>query len=408
MNKRGRGSVFLISFLAIMGVLFFTWPCTAEETDQGKEGEKPERLIVMAVEYPGVELPPDEDVTMDVIFNNKGRSDETVHVRVTKKPPGWKTRIKTYRYGVTAVFVPSGEDKTLTFEAVPDKGVIPGNYEFRVEAETPDGYFKMSRDILVKIKEKEKGPVKAKGAKITTSYPVLQGPSDAKFEFSLEVDSKLEKDAVFDLFAQGPEGWVINFKPAFETKYISSVRLKANQTTTVAVEVKPVPMAKAGEYPFNIRVSSDDAKAEAKLTVILTGTYQLEVGTLTGLLSLDAGQGKPTNMSFYVKNTGSAVNNNIKFMSFKPENWKVAFNPENIAAIQPGGLKQVEVTITPYEKALVGDYSVNVRVEGEKAQKTMEFRVTVKASSAWGWIGIGIIFLVIAGLTVLFRYLGRR
>jgi uncharacterized membrane protein len=213
---------------------------------------------------------------------------------------------------------------------------------------------------------------------------------------------------VFDLFAKGPDGWVINFKPAFETKYISSVRLKANQTTTVAVEVKPVPMAEAGEYPFNIRVSSDDAKAEAKLTVVLTGTYQLEVSTLTGLLSLDAGQGKPSNMSFYVKNTGSAVNNNIKFMSFKPENWKVAFNPENIAAIQPGGLKQVEVTITPYEEALVGDYSVTVRVEGEKAQKTMEFRVTVKASSAWGWIGIGIIFLVIAGLTVLFRYLGRR
>jgi len=408
MNKRERGMIFLISFLAIMGVLFFTWPSAAEEKDKGKKGEKPERLIVMAVEYPGIELPPDEDVTMDIIFNNKGRSDETVHVRVTKKPQGWKTRIKTYRYGVSAVSVPSGENKTLTFEAVPDKDIAPGNYEFRVEAETPDGNFKMSQDILVKIKEKEKGPVKAKGVKITTSYPVLQGPSDGKFEFSLEVDSKLEKDAIFDLFAQGPEGWIINFKPAFETKYISSIRLKANQTTTVAVEVKPVPMAKAAEYPFNIRVSSGDAEAEAKLTVILTGTYQLEVGTPTGLLSLDAGQGKPANMSFYVKNTGSAVNNNIKFMSFKPENWKVVFNPETIAAIQPGDLEQVEVTITPHEKALVGDYSINVRVEGEKAAKTMEFRVTVKASSAWGWIGIGIIFLVIAGLTVLFRYLGRR
>ena len=405
MNKRERGKISLISFLAVMGVLLFTWPGAAEEKEQG---EKQARLIVMAVEYPGVELPPDEDVTMDVIFNNKGRSDETIHVRITKKPQGWKTRIKTYRYGVSAVSVPSGENKTLTFEAVPDKDIAPGNYEFRVEAETLDGQFKMSQDILVKIKEKEKGPVKAKGVKITTSYPVLQGPSDGKFEFSLEVDSKLEKDAVFDLFAQGPEGWVINFKPAFETKYISSIRLKANQTTTVAVEVKPALMAKAAEYPFNIRVSSGDAKAEAKLTIILTGTYQLEVGTPTGLLSLDAGQGKPANMSFYVKNTGSAVNNNIKFMSFKPENWKMTFNPENIAAIKPGDLEQVEVTITPYEEALVGDYSINVRVEGEKAAKTMEFRVTVKASSAWGWIGIGIIFLVIAGLTVLFRYLGRR
>ena len=184
--------------------------------------------------------------------------------------------------------------------------------------------------------------------------------------------------------------------------------MKTNQITTVAVEAKPPPMSKAGEYPFSIRVSSDDQDTEAELMVILTGTYQLEVGTATGLLSLDAGQGKPANMSIYVKNTGSAINKNIKFMSLKPENWKVAFSPNIIPAIQPGGLEQVEVTITPYDEALVGDYSISARVEGEQAAKTMEFRVTVKASSTWGWIGIGIIVMVIVGLTVLFRRLGRR
>ena len=66
------------------------------------------------------------------------------------------------------------------------------------------------------------------------------------------------------------------------------------------------------------------------------------------------------------------------------------------------------MTITPNEEALVGDYSVNVKVDGEKASKTLEFRVTVKASSAWGWVGIGIIVAVIAGLIGLFRWLGRR
>ena len=95
-------------------------------------------------------------------------------------------------------------------------------------------------------------------------------------------------------------------------------------------------------------------------------------------------------------------------MSFKPENWKIAFEPEQIPSIEPGGFKQVEVTLTPNDEALVGDYSVNVRIDGEKASKDIEFRVTVKASSAWGWIGIGIIVLVVVGLTGLFRWLGRR
>jgi uncharacterized membrane protein len=51
---------------------------------------------------------------------------------------------------------------------------------------------------------------------------------------------------------------------------------------------------------------------------------------------------------------------------------------------------------------------VGVMVNGEKSDKTIEMRVTVKASTAWGWIGIFIIIFVIAGLSALFIYLGRR
>jgi uncharacterized membrane protein len=95
-------------------------------------------------------------------------------------------------------------------------------------------------------------------------------------------------------------------------------------------------------------------------------------------------------------------------MSVKPENWKVEFSPEKIEALPPGELQQVEVSITPAEQALVGDYSVGIRADAGKLSKNMELRVTVLASTAWGWIGIGIIVLVMAGLVVLFVRLGRR
>jgi uncharacterized membrane protein len=345
---------------------------------------------------------------MDIIFHNKGKTDENVDVRISEKPEGWKANLKTYRFKVTGVHVPAGESKTLTFEAEPGKDEKPGDYKFRVEAKTEDDRFKMSQNIQVTVSGEEEKSDEDRGVKLTSSFPVIRGPSDATFEFSVEVDSKLDKDAVFDLLPQGPQGWDINFKPAYESKYISSLRLKENQNQTIAVEVKPAMNAQAGEYPINVRVSSGDAKGEVKLAVILIGTYKLEVGTASGLLSLDARQGKPANMSFYVKNSGSAANHDIKFMSFKPENWKVDFNPEKIDVIEPGDLKQIELAITPYEDALVGDYSISVNVEGEKASKAIEFRTTVKASAVWGWIGIGIIVVVIAGLLGLFRWLGRR
>jgi len=109
-----------------------------------------------------------------------------------------------------------------------------------------------------------------------------------------------------------------------------------------------------------------------------------------------------------VKNTGSAPNRNVNFSSFKPENWETTFKPEKIDVLAPGEMKQVEVTIKPGPQSLVGDYSVGVMTNGEKADKTVEMRVTVKASSAWGWIGIGLILLVIAGLSFLFIKMGRR
>jgi len=172
--------------------------------------------------------------------------------------------------------------------------------------------------------------------------------------------------------------------------------------------VNPVRDAVAGEYPIQVSISSGDKKAEVKLTVALTGIYKLDAGTPTGILSLEAMAGKPANFSVFVKNTGSSVNRNVTFSSFKPENWEVTFKPEKIEALEPNALKQVEVTVKPAQQALVGDYSVGVMVTGEKSDKTVEMRVTVKASTAWGWIGIGIILFVILGLMALFIRLGRR
>jgi uncharacterized membrane protein len=407
MRKAKIGHIFL-TLLVLSMVACLIGPTSVLGAEEGgKKDERPPRSIAMAPEYPGIIIPPGEDVEMDLIIYNKGKSDENINVDITSIPKGWKARVKTYRFTITGAHVENGESTRLTFFAEPEKKDIkPGKYVFRVEARTQDGAFTSKQNIVATVSEKAEKE-KEKMVTVTTSYPVLRGPTDATFEFSLEVGNKLDKDKVYNLISQGPDKWETNFKPAYEDKFISSVRLEKNQSKSVAVEVKPYRLAEAGEYPINVRVGSGDAKAEAKLTIILTGTYKLDAGTPTGLLSLEAQKGKSANLSIYVKNTGSAANHNVNFLSIKPENWKVEFEPEKIEAINPEELKQV-VTITPAEEALVGDYSVGISVDGEKAQKTMEMRVTVKASTAWGWIGIGIIVLVILGLGGLFTWFGRR
>lgn len=396
-----RPVVSTIGLMTMLALVYVSAATVAAET-------KPLRSLQMAAEFPGVIVAPGENVAMDLIFHNNGRTNENVMLTLSEVPDGWKAKVKTYRFSLTGLHVPAEKDKAITFEAKPDEGTGPGDYSFRVSAQTEDGQFKMSQTILVKVTGDQVEADGNQGVTVATSYPVIRGASDATFEFSLDVTSELDNDAVFDLRAQGPKGWEINFKPAYESKYITGLRLKGKQNQSIGVEVKPAINAETGEFPVNIRVSSGEAKSEVKLTVILIGTYALEAGTTSGLLSLEARQGRPANISFYVKNSGSAVNQDIQFLSFKPENWKVEFKPASIDSIAPGDLKQVEMIITPYEEALVGDYSVGVQLGNEKANKDLEFRTTVKASPVWGWIGIGIIVLVVLGLFAMFRFLGRR
>ena len=166
--------------------------------------------------------------------------------------------------------------------------------------QTVDGKLTSTSQVVIKV-QKKKEEKRPEGVNIITSYPVLTGPTDAKFEFSVEVENKSDMDGIFNLSAQVPETWEVNFKPAYEDKFISSLRLKAGQSQTMAVEVKPNPWAKPGQYPVSVKISSPKAEGQVALTVILTGTFKLEAGTANGLLSLTAVRGEISNLSLYVK-----------------------------------------------------------------------------------------------------------
>ena len=386
------------------------WPGLTEP------GGKPDREIVAAFEYPGKVIEETDRVSLELIIKNNGRKDETVFLTVEGKPANWDAKIEKYGNVITGVFVPSGEQKTLTFSAdeqdKKDDKLTQGEYSFQVKASTADG--KIATTAAAKITVAEKGKKgageeeKQKPVRITTSYPVLRGASDSEFEFSVDIHNDTEKDGMFSLRAEKPKGWEVSFKPAYENKYIGSLQIKSNLSQSVDVKVTPVPRAEVGEHKIQVFAESPQGDAEIELKVLLTGTHKITCRTLKGILSLTAQKGKTANISMYVINEGSAPQKGISFTSFKPENWEVKFDPEKMEVLEPGDMKQVEVTITPANEALVGDYSIAASAQGENASDDIEFRVTVRAASTWGWIGVGIIIAVIVGMSIIFKRLGRR
>jgi len=403
MNRNIAQALMGLCMIIVFGLA--SLPISPGRAAEKEADTRPARGISVAFEYPGVIIDKGDDVTVDLKIINKGRRDESISFPSVTAPKGWDTKLKTYSFALTAVTVPEDEDKTLQFQVNPPKDVKTGTYTIKIKAQSEDGVLTASPALTITIKEqvKEEGKIE-----LTTSYPVLQGPNDASFEFSVEIKNKTDKEQVFNLLAKAPKGWQANFKPPYEDKYISSLRLKDDESKSLNVQVTPDRLTKAGDYLIPVIISAGEATAQAELKVTITGTYKLEAGTASGLLSLGTQKGKAGNMSVYVKNTGSAPAANIEFLSIKPENWKVEFSPEKIPTLEPGDLKQVEVSITPAEESLVGDYAVGVNIKSEKSSDDLELRVTVNASAAWGWIGIGIIVLVIIGLFALFVTFGRR
>ena len=395
------------ALLALLLVLVAAPPGPAAPPEPAKREERPERGIAIYSDYSGVVVPVGEGVRMELTVENKGRRDELVALRLLAVPKGWRASLKGGTFTVTGVAVPDGKTRTLTFSADPEKGGAPGTYTFEIQGVTPDE--KLRAEYAITVTTRERSRLGTEDLQVTTSYPVLRGQTDATFEFSLEVANKSENDRTVNLAAQVPEKWEVNFKPGYEAKQISSLRIRGGGSQTVAVALTPPRDATAGEYPILVRISAGESRAEIPLRVVLTGIYKLEAATPSGLLSAEAVTGQPTTVSLLVKNSGSAPNRNISLSAFKPENLQVEFKPEKLEALEPGAIKQVEATITPAPAALVGDYSVGLSAEGERgSSKTVELRVTVKAPTAWGWIGVGLIALAIGGMGGLFVWLGRR
>jgi uncharacterized membrane protein len=158
-----------------------------------------------------------------------------------------------------------------------------------------------------------------------------------------------------------------------------------------------------------VRAEQPIGSAEAQLTVNLAGTYKIRAVSSNDLLSIATQVGQPVTVTLFLINEGSAPQKEIGFLSVKPDNWKVDFNPEILQNLEPhGNPVEVAMTITPAPNALVGDYGLGLSFQGDKTQSALDFRVTVKAGSTWAWLGAILIILAVVGLAVTFRRLGRR
>jgi len=127
MQSKTLGRIMVVDVCNSHGLLIYQLPGFAQEQAvKVAEEAKPDRLITMAVEYPGIEVPAEENVSMNIIFNNKGKADENVDVWVASNRKDGKPKSKPIGLRLWGI-CSSSEKKEISFEATRIKRSNPEN-----------------------------------------------------------------------------------------------------------------------------------------------------------------------------------------------------------------------------------------------------------------------------------------
>lgn len=363
----------------------------------------PPNSLEVSTLFPSVRVDKKDRVTITINMINGTAEGKKFDLVVAEGPKTWEPILKSRGFVVREMFLGPGKSETIDFQAKPPQDVAPGDYEFLIRAIGENGVELNRLKLKVGIEDKPVG-----GVKLVTQYPVLRGPSTNKFQFKLDLTNEADEERNFALTATAPQGWQVSFKPSYEDKQITSISMKSGDTRTIDVEIQPQQRAPAGEYTIKTAASAGNQRAEVDLKVILTGTFEMTLTTPSGRLNATATAGQTSPFSLLVQNTGTAELQKVSLSSSKPEGWEVKFDPETIETLEPGGVREVNVQVKPSARAIAGDYMLTITASTPQTSKSVDIRTTVDTPTVWGWLGAGVIALVLAGLYAIFHFYGRR
>jgi len=350
--------------------------------------------------HPELAIRPGETQSIALTLRNSNLPPQRASLEITGVPDKWRWSLKGGGRDVGAVIVGPDASENLNLELTPPEGARGDRIPIEVRARYGNEVAELP--LLVSLSNKPEA-----GLELKSELPALRGTASSTFSFKVDVKNDGE-ESLFNLAANVPEGFQTRFKRGYGSEEITGLPIEAGASETVTLEVTPPRSAAAGRYPVVMEVSGGGATAATELSIEVTGQPEVSLAGPQERLSGQAVAGKESSFPFTLANAGSAPATDIELSASPPSGWKVEFEPERIDAIAPDSTSRVNVKITPSERAIAGDYMVNVRASSGPVSESAEFRVTVEASTAWGMAGIGVIAAaaLVLGMAVM-RY-GRR
>lgn len=326
------------------------------------------------------------------------------------KPEGWTIEISPDKVDLLGAL----DSETIELTIKPPAGTEPGDYMVTLRA---SGAQASAEEIDIRVTVKT--AVREEKIELLAIYPALEAIAGEDFVFEVEyryagTGGVLGESRDFELRATAPQGWEVYFTPRYEKeKKISAITLKPGvaygERTRVVVSAPFWPLPEPGEYKITFEAVSGELQESIELKAVITARYTLILIPAAERYDTKAKAGKDNYFSVDVGNLGTAAIENITFSSDKPQGWTIEFSPEKVDLLEAFDRQTIDVDIKPPPETIAGDYMVTFRASGaQTSAEKLDIRVTVETPTIWGWVGVGIILVVIVGLVVIFMRFSRR
>ena len=355
--------------------------------------------ITLFTPYTGIDATPGETVSYDIDVINDSSSVQHLNLAVENLPDDWSYTITSGGYSVKQLSVYPGETESFTLDIEVPLQIDKGTYEMNVVANSNSG----STEMPIVLDIIEEGVFQTD---LTSEQLNMQGDVDSTFNYKLDLSNKTANEQNYSLQAQAPSGWQVEFK--VDGQNVTSVAIDPGDSATIDVNVTPASNSEEGTYDIPVIAQSGQTQSELTLEAVITGKFDMSFSTTDGRLSEDIQAGKDKTIELVVENTGTADLSNISFSSTTPSDWSVEFSTDEIAELKPGEKETIQATVSASNRAIAGDYALTLRANAPEISQEAEFRMSVKTSMLWGWIGILMIVVVAISLVFLIRKYRRR
>ena len=342
-----------------------------------------------------------QTIELPLTVSNVGEVDKKVTL-TGDIPDEWSIIFQTKtNMAITELLLSSGESESLTIMLETPETVTIGDFDITVAATDVNGGVLDTLRLDVNLREA------TSEIEIISSYSEVSVEAGNSVTFPLVLWNIGESDTLILLaITQVPANWDTSF--ISDDLEVASIRIPGEESKQLKLIINPPKSVLSGLYKVVAVIESDDgAIQEIEYSINIVGGYNLylEMSTLykTGTI------GSTVSYTGTINNKGQTALTTLYLDAVFPDDWDLSISPNQVSSLEPKDSVTFNIDIEIPGDTEAGDYLVTMQAICDQLESDeVDVRITAKASTTWGYIGIGIAVLAVISTFLLFRRFKRR